>query len=135
MTKEEERLKSLWKSLKAVDSNWSLETLRLAVKAGFRCEYCGRDVYGSLGDYYLFSQENTTVENGVYVCQVCRNLNKSRSRADDGKDADREELIAAARAHVAKMLRVKELEISRARELTLEFYSKPKQSSSDSASR
>lgn len=64
---------------------WSDSTLRLAVRTGFRCEYCRSDFFASLENYYAFEAEHVgprgrgaeldnSPKNLTVACRTCNRL-------------------------------------------------------------
>ena len=92
---------------------WSDSTLRLAVRTGFRCEYCGSDFFASLENYYAFEVEHIvprgrgaelddSPENLTVACRTCNRLKRRWDpRTQAGEGAGRAKLIEAARGYVS----------------------------------
>lgn len=111
-------------------TGWSAETIKLAEKTGFRCEYCGKDFFQSVDDYYSFEVEHIIPrgrfeekpENLTIACSTCNFLKRRWDpRSVAGDASTRDELIAAARIHVAEKRKQKEEKVSRERELAKRY--------------
>jgi 5-methylcytosine-specific restriction endonuclease McrA len=93
---------------------WSAKSAFLGERAGFKCEYCGRDLSASVNDYKDWQEDhivpkskggdNDDVNNLAVSCRPC-NVNwkaKWDPSTVCGDNASREELIEAVRKHVAQ---------------------------------
>ncbi len=100
----------------------------LAERAGFRCEYCERDLLGSLADYYWNWETDHIVprsadgadepSNWALTCRLCNQLKGSWDPRPTAADAaDRDTLVAAARAHVSERRAEREVELAEVRAL------------------
>jgi 5-methylcytosine-specific restriction endonuclease McrA len=67
--------------------DWSDSTLQLAIRAGFRCDYCGSDFFASVENYYAFEVEHIVPrgrgseldeapENLTVACRTCNRLKR-----------------------------------------------------------
>ena len=111
--------------------DWSDSTLRLAIKTGFRCAYCGSDFFATIEHYYAFEVEHIVPrgrgpeideapENLTVSCRTCNRLKRRwdpRSRVGDS--ATREQLIEAARKYVLEERQKKFERIKQEREEAL----------------
>lgn len=107
-------------------NGWSASTLELAEKTGFRCEYCGKDFFGSLDDYYSFEVEHIiprgkgedNPENLTVACSTCNFLKRRWDPSlKVGDGATRDQLISAARQYVLNQRRDKEEKVEKERSL------------------
>ena len=107
-------------------AGWSASTLELAEKTGFRCEYCGKDFFGGLDDYYSFEVEHIIprgkgedkAENLTVACSTCNFLKRRWDpRSTVGDDATRDQLISSARQYVLERRKVKEDKVEKERNL------------------
>ena len=110
---------------------WSDSTLRLAIKTGFQCEYCGSDFFAAIEHYYAFEVEHIVPrgrgpeideapENLTVSCRTCNRLKRRwdpRSRVGDS--ATREQLIEAARKYVLEQRQEKFERIKQERQAAL----------------
>ena len=92
------------------DRKWA----EVCERAGYRCEYCDRDMLASLDNYLLKVQDHiipqsaggsNTVGNIALSCYNCnsRKLKGNWNPADEaGEDASRDELIQAVRRYLRK---------------------------------
>ena len=90
---------------------WSAEQARIGIRAGFRCEYCGRDLLESVNSYYSWQRDHIVpksaagsggLANRALACRTC-NFNLKRRwdpRSAAGKNASRAELIKAVKRYV-----------------------------------
>ena len=92
---------------------WGRVGARCSVRAGFRCEYCDRDLLASLDDYKAWAQDHLVprkfggqnrFENMAVSCHPCNSAYKKDwdPRTTAGVDASREELVAATRRYIAE---------------------------------
>ena len=60
--------------------NWGSPGIECGIRAGFRCEHCGRDLLASLDDYKAWQQDHLvprslggpdTLDNMVAACHPC----------------------------------------------------------------
>jgi 5-methylcytosine-specific restriction endonuclease McrA len=107
-------------------TTWHPETLDLAIRAGFRCEYCGRNFFNSVDDYYSFQRDHIVprgmggekFDNLAAVCDTCNFLKRRWDpRTEVGESASREELIEAARRHIRGKRREKAALVETERQL------------------
>ena len=102
---------------------WSVETARLAERAGFRCEYCGLDFLQSPENYKLFQVDHIVPEsrggssqpdNLAIACMQCNYCFKCSHdpRQEAGTNASREVLVQAAREFIAKQKASTEQELA-----------------------
>lgn len=100
---------------------WSKESAFLGERAGFKCEYCGRDLLSSVNDYKDWQEDhivpkskggnNDDLNNLAVSCRTC-NVNwkgKWDPRTVCGEGASREKLIEAVRKYIARK-KTKEME-------------------------
>jgi 5-methylcytosine-specific restriction endonuclease McrA len=91
---------------------WSAKSAFLGERAGFRCEYCGRDLLSSVNDYKEWQEDhivpkskggdNDDLNNLAVSCRTC-NVNwkgKWDPRTVCRENASRDELIEAIRNYV-----------------------------------
>ncbi len=93
------------------EAKWSLETARLSIRAGHRCEYCGLDFLESVHNYRLFEVDHIVPkgepwteaeENKAVACRVCNSWLKHAYDPREGEvGLSREELIFRARRHIS----------------------------------
>ena len=109
----------------AADRDWAI----VCERAGYKCEYCGKDMLASLDDYLSKQVDHIipraaggcdTVDNYALSCSVC-NGSKLKDKWNPacvvGQDASREELIQAVRRHLIKKRVNKYEEFLRYREI------------------
>lgn len=97
-------------------------------RAGYKCEYCDKDMLASLS-HYAFSWQHDhiipraadgedTFENLALSCSVCNWIKKAWNPVDVvGENASREELIQATRQHIEASLSSWVENLSRVREV------------------
>ena len=109
-----------------VSSGWHPDALKLAIPTGFRCEYCRKDFFASLDDYYSFQVEHIVPkgnggeepENLTAACRTCNFLKRTWDpRTVAGENSSRSELITAVREYVSERRRDREAKVAREREM------------------
>lgn len=104
------------------DFGWSEEAARLGVRAGFRCEYCGRDLLASVDDYDAWQREHVIppskgggddLENLAVSCKTCNFLKRDFVPEGD----DRHARVMSATKHIQVLRAGKLEEVSRIRTL------------------
>jgi hypothetical protein len=90
------------------DKKWSLETARLSIRAGHRCEYCGLDFLASVDNYKLLEVDHFVPNGGeresnkAVACHICNFKLKGQYDPSGGEGGlTCEELIFRARRHIA----------------------------------
>ncbi len=107
---------------------WGPMGIECGIRAGFRCEYCDRDLLASLDDYKAWAQDHIvpaklggqhTLDNMAVACHPCNSAYKKAwdPRTMAGVAATREELIAAARDFVAEKRRAEREVLAQVREV------------------
>jgi hypothetical protein len=102
---------------------WSEPAARRGAKAGFRCEYCGRDMLASAEHYKMWqddhlipqSKHDSNEEHNLLVsCWLCNAKLKGKwdPRTECGHNATREQLSQAARTYIRKIETQTEEEVS-----------------------
>ena len=92
---------------------WGKEWAEVCERAGYKCEYCDKDMLASMNDYlsmqndHIIPQKANGIEdikNYALSCPTCNmRLKRGWNPADEvGEGARREELIQAARMYVSK---------------------------------
>ena len=78
-------------------------------RAGYRCEYCDKDMKDSLDNFLLRENDHINpqgdedIKNYALSCRVCNNLKSNWNPADRvGEGACRDELIQAVRQELKK---------------------------------
>jgi 5-methylcytosine-specific restriction endonuclease McrA len=107
---------------------FSEETAKLGIRAGFRCEYCLRDLLASVDDYSAWevdhiipkskaeSQEAfNSFENKAIACRTCNTIKSDRILDDCPVGATREELVKAWRLWISDWRARKQMEIANVR--------------------
>ena len=91
---------------------WGRDWAKVCERAGYRCEYCGKDMLASLDDYLSMETEHIvprsaggcdTVGNSALSCPVChgKKLKNDWNPAEyAGEGAGRKELIQAVRKYL-----------------------------------
>lgn len=104
--------KEIVKALVAA-GKWSESAARRGFRAGFKCEYCDRDLLASVNDYKEWQEDHIVPlssggadeeENLAVACRTC-NVNikaKWNPQLVCGSGAGRSELIQATRDYVAR---------------------------------
>lgn len=111
----------------AETGKWSLDTARMAERAGYKCEYCDFDLLASIEAYKMFEIDHivpikkggsaTDLNNLALSCRHC-NYHVKRvwdPRSTVGIEANREDLIKAVRTYILGRLttRAEDLETVR----------------------
>ncbi len=93
--------------------SWGEEWATVCERAGYKCEYCDKDMLASQNDYLSMQNDHIIprrangqddIKNYALSCPTCNmRLKRGWNPADvAGEDACREELIQAARRHVSE---------------------------------
>jgi 5-methylcytosine-specific restriction endonuclease McrA len=93
--------------------NWSEQNVRIALRAGFRCTYCGKDILDSVDTYFLWTVDHVyakkasnddTEDNLVLACRIGNvNLKGQWTPPSAPKDAlNREHTLAEAKDYVQR---------------------------------
>lgn len=97
-------------------------------RAGYKCEYCDKDLLASVDDY-VFSWQcdhiipraaggEDTLENFALSCAVCNRIKSKWNPAKKvGENASREELVQAIRQYISKVLSGWTENLSKVREI------------------
>jgi hypothetical protein len=91
--------------------HFGVDMVDIAWRAGFRCEYCDKDMLGSVDAYHWNWEREHVVptthggadvlENWALACRTCNQIKGAWDpRTDAGEDGSRDTLVAAARAFV-----------------------------------
>ena len=93
---------------------WGVKWATACERAGYRCEYCGKDMLASLDDYRSIETEHIIprsaggseeLDNLALSCPVC-NSQRFKGRYNPAKDAgegaSRDKLIQAVKEHLIK---------------------------------
>lgn len=94
-------------------SLWGQPGIDSGIRAGFKCEYCGRDLLASLDDYKAWAQDHivprsrggaNTLDNMAVSCHPCNSAYKKDwdPRSVTGAGATRGALIEATRLMIAQ---------------------------------
>jgi 5-methylcytosine-specific restriction endonuclease McrA len=92
---------------------WSEEAAHYGIRAGFKCEYCDRDLLASVNDYKEWQEDHIIPshaggkyksENIAVACRTCNvNIKGKWNPAEVcKKGASRDELIQATRVYIQK---------------------------------
>ncbi len=82
---------------------WSAESLDLGIRAGFRCEYCGRDLLKSVDSYDAWQIDHIhpssrggadSFDNKAVACGTCNRL-KRHTVLELGSEWSRDQRIGA----------------------------------------
>ena len=91
---------------------WNPRTLDLAIRARFRCEYCGRNIRQSIDDYdgvvlehikpkHKYPELEYDDNNIAISCRLCNHLKHTWNPSDqECPDLSREELIQRVKDHL-----------------------------------
>lgn len=106
---------------------WSESTARLAEHAGYKCEYCGFDLLGSVEAYKLFEVDHIVPQslsgdaiefnNLALSCRHC-NFHLKRSwdpRSVAGHYASREQLVLAVKVHIDDLRHIRHQDLEEVR--------------------
>ncbi len=108
---------------------WGSMGIECGIRAGFRCEYCDRDLLSSLDDYKAWAQDHIvperlggadTIEKMAVSCDPCNSAYKKawNPRSVAGATASRAELIAATRRLIAEKRAAEQAVLTEVREVT-----------------
>ena len=85
------------------------EWAEVCERAGYKCEYCDKDMHDSLDNYCLKENDHINpkgaedVDNYALSCRVCNMLKRNWNPADEvGEGACRDKLIQAVRRELKK---------------------------------
>ena len=93
---------------------WAEEWATVCERAGYRCEYCGKDMLASVDDYRSMQNDHIIpkkangqnhIDNYALSCSVCngpRFKGQYNPAKDVGEDAKRDKKIQAVRQHLIK---------------------------------
>ena len=121
MTREE------LKSALVTQQGWSKDQADLGIQAGFRCEYCGRDLLASIENYDAWQRDHIlpiskggakAATNLALSCKTCNFMKRNwtpKERMDPA--ADRSGCIALVRALIRERREIKQSELERVRAL------------------
>lgn len=96
---------------KELQLHWDPDTLELAIRAQFRCEYCDQSFFDSIDSYYLFERDHIipkgvgpeSFDNQAAVCSICNFLKRRWDPSKEiGDNIQRSELIAATREYIKR---------------------------------
>jgi 5-methylcytosine-specific restriction endonuclease McrA len=90
---------------------WGEDDVKVGIRAGFKCEYCDKDLLASVDNYKEWQKDHMIPtskggedinENIALSCKTCNMSIKSRWNPADvaGENASRQELIKAVREFV-----------------------------------
>ncbi|MEH6458220.1 MAG: HNH endonuclease signature motif containing protein [Cocleimonas sp.] len=90
---------------------WGEDDVKVGIRAGFKCEYCDKDLLASVDNYKEWQKDHIIPtskggedinENIALSCKTCNMNIKSRWNPADvaGENASRQELIKAVREFV-----------------------------------
>ena len=105
--------------------HWGSPGIECGIRAGFRCEYCDRDLLASLNDYKAWAQDHIVpgggdaLDNMAVACHPCNSLYKGKwdPRGEAGHTASREELIAVTRRFIGEERRKEQIVLAEVRAL------------------
>ena len=106
---------------------WGPMGIACGLRAGFRCEYCDRDLLSSLDDYKAWAQDHIqrlgsadTFENMAVACHPCHSAYKKAwdPRYVAGPTASRAELVTATRKLIAEKRAAEQAVLTEVREVT-----------------
>ena len=106
---------------------WSREQIEWGIRAGFRCEYCGRDLLASVDDYdacqadhvYPQSKGGSNADlNRAISCKTCNFMKRDWvAHAEPQTEEERAEAIRAVRAVIAQKRAAKQVDVAEVRRL------------------
>lgn len=110
---------------------YGADMVDIAWRAGFRCEYCDKDLLRSVDDYeWNWEREHVVptgrggsdaLSNWALACRTCNQFKGAWDPRNVVSDhTDREALVAAARAYVQSRRAERERELAEVRGLILE---------------
>ena len=93
--------------------SWGKEWAKVCHRAGYKCEYCDKDMLASLDDYLSMQNDHIIprkangedhINNYALSCPTCNmRLKRGWNPADDAREgASRNELIQKAKEYVSK---------------------------------
>jgi 5-methylcytosine-specific restriction endonuclease McrA len=103
-------MKEIMESLVST-GKWGEDDVKVGIRAGFKCEYCDKDLLASVDNYKEWQKDHIIPtskggedinENIALSCKTCNVNIKSRWNPADvaGENASRQELIKAVREFV-----------------------------------
>ncbi len=86
-------------------------TALVGVRAGFRCEYCGQDLIGSLNEFFSWERDHVIPKSGydgheddvtnlALACHTCNSLKSTYDPREGAEGADGRAFLSQARKHV-----------------------------------
>lgn len=110
------------------DLRWSAAQIDLGMRAGFRCEYCSRDLLASVDDYDSWQLDHIHPtsrggsddrENLAVSCKTCNFIKRSWAPPTDviASDSSRDARSKLAREYVLARRGIKAAEVARVRQL------------------
>ena len=104
---------------------WSDEAVHLGIRAGFKCEYCDRDLLASFDNYDAWQNDHIIPtskggsdhpDNIAIVCKTCNFLKRAWVPGDDsGQVGDRKKQVALARSWIRDKRASKERDLEEIR--------------------
>ena len=114
---------------KALEQNgWSLETLRIWRRAGYRCEYCGKDMRSHSDLFYRYSHldhinpkrvDRDHFDNLALACAACNYIKRATFNWDP--HLPREQMIIAVKGYIDEKRKDKEVRLAKDREHLIEL--------------
>jgi len=95
--------------------SWPDMQVQIGIRAGFRCEYCGKDLLASYEDYDLWQVDHIIpngdngIENLALSCKFCNFVKRATDPSMTAKSNQREDLIGAAKEIIQARRKQKEI--------------------------
>lgn len=109
------------------DLKWSDLQIEVGRRAGFRCEYCGKDLMASYEDYDLWQVDHIVptagdeIENRALSCKLCNFVKRSTDPSKTAKSNLRSDLIDAAKEIIRERRKNKESQYLKTLEAIIEL--------------
>ena len=109
---------------------FGVDMVDIAWRAGFRCEYCDKDMLGSVdANHWNWEREHVVptkhggadvLDNWALACRTCNQIKGAWDpRSEAGADGSRDAQVAAARAFIQRSRADRERDLDEVRRLIL----------------
>ncbi len=110
------------------DHHFSAEQIDWGIRAGFKCEYCGRDLLASVDDYdswqadHIYPQSKQKVDREVNMAIACKTCNFMKRAEVFGKlpnsEEERTQMVKYVKQQIATKRAEKQMAVAEIRQLT-----------------
>ena len=120
--------------MKMINSSWDPNTLELAIRANFKCEYCGCNFFATVNDYDSIQVDHiiptsllcdNSLNNLALACKTCNFIKRNwNPQTIKNKAQNRDELLKAAKDYILGKRKFKEQRMLEEKEYASELISK-----------